>query len=209
MLTHREITAKGCAGGKMSDPNWGNAKLTIINDHTLKYSFSVPNSTFLSDLAFYRSNPGYVASHYMKDFHILFLLLYISGRTISEVVNISYANYYFSAIFFFGRQKCCPRSETGLNFITSSLIIGGGYGKRDIKGELDRELTQVGVFKVTDSEELLMTRVGFEAALWNKDNFLMKGSLYYSHMSPLDDRNDAFGGIGWSFGFFPIWSEIR
>ena len=69
MLTHREITAKGCAGGKMSDPNWGNAKLTIINDHTLKYSFSVPNSTFLSDLAFYRSNPGYVASHYMKDFH--------------------------------------------------------------------------------------------------------------------------------------------
>ena len=97
---------------------------------------------------------------------------------------------------------------TGVKFLSSSIIIGTGYGKRNISGNLDFDYYNR-VLNITDSEELLMSRFGLETSIWNKDNFLLKGSIYYSQMMPLDERNDPFGGIGWSFGFFPIWSERR
>ena len=98
---------------------------------------------------------------------------------------------------------------TGLRWLTSNLSVGGGYAKRDINASLGFEPGPNTSFEISDSKELLMTRIGLEFALWNKEKFLTKGSIYYSNMSPLDDRNDAFGGIGWSFGFFPIWSAAR
>ncbi len=97
---------------------------------------------------------------------------------------------------------------TGIKFLSSNIIIGGGYGKRKISGNLDFEYYNR-YLNITDSAELLMTRFGLETSLWHKDNFLLKGSIYYSQMMPLDERNDPFGGIGWRFGFFPIWSERR
>jgi len=122
--------------------------------------------------------------------------------TQSGKINISHRNTLVSSL------SLVFDIPMGMDGLSSSIFIGSGYGKRSITGNLDREFVENNL-TITDSDELIMARVGLETALWNKENFLLKGSIYYTQMTPMDGRNDQFGGIGWSFGFFPIWSERR
>lgn len=68
ILPYREFRSAGI-GPFLNDNEYGHAKFTRIDDSTMKYTFSGPYATFLSDLAFFRNNPGYACAHYLKDFH--------------------------------------------------------------------------------------------------------------------------------------------
>ncbi len=94
-----------------------------------------------------------------------------------------------------------------VKWLTADVHAGVGYAWRDINVNPSLEFMKPDI-KIVDTEQMLQVNGGFSLNLWRNDLISLKGGLHYTQYLPLDSDIDPFGGIGWQFSLFPVWSNL-
>jgi hypothetical protein len=104
----------------------------------------------------------------------------------------------------------CYVFDTPYKSITAAGRIGAGWAWRSVTALWEQPLTGVtGVkqsLKAFDPERLWSVRAGVDLVLWSETNLLIQGGVSYTQFIPINSDAKSFGGVGWRFSFFPIWS---
>ncbi len=95
-----------------------------------------------------------------------------------------------------------------LKWLTADVHGGVGYAWREIKVNPSLEFMKPDI-ELYDTAQMLRVNGGFNLNLWRGDIIAITGGLQYTHFIPLDTGIDSFGGMGWQFSLFPVWSNIR
>lgn len=98
--------------------------------------------------------------------------------------------------------------KTPLTWITGLAQVDVGFATRNIQRHNAIAEGQGADIKVTilEDENMFTVRGGLDFTLWKNDNLILQGGLNYSQFFPIETEVDPFGGLGWRFSVFPVWS---
>lgn len=98
--------------------------------------------------------------------------------------------------------------KTPLSWITGLAQLDLGYAFREVKRDRavsERQGSSLKV-KILEDENMFTVRGGVDLTLWKNNNLLLQGGLSYAQFFPMESEADPFGGFGWRFSVFPVWS---
>ncbi len=97
---------------------------------------------------------------------------------------------------------------TPLSWLSGLAQIDLGYAFRSIKREKSNFDYEGSTLKTTwiEDDKLFTIRGGVDMALWNSENLLLQGGISYAQFFPMESKADPYGGFGWRFSVFPVWS---
>ena len=121
---------------------------------------------------------------------------------------VSRSNTMFGKLDFIGQLPAIPK----WNWLSSGIRVGMGYGAREIK-KSSPLASGGGVtyfeLNTMDAEQFFTYSIGVNLAFWRENMLLIEGSAFYTRFLPYNSDSDPYGGIGWQFSVFPIWSRGR
>lgn len=102
----------------------------------------------------------------------------------------------------------CYAFRTPYSWLSGALNFGGGRAWRSIEASWDDGgySDAYRSFTLLDADQMWVLKGGVDLSFWSGDNLLLQGGLSYTNYFPVDSKLDPFGGIGWRFSVFPIWS---
>lgn len=150
------------------------------------------------------------------------LLFQASGVVLQDRKNFSYPMFYQ----FFGftartRIEVERRNTSWLNcgaayefntplkWLTGLAQIDLGYAFRDIirqRNDLENDNSSSFNVKIVEDDKMFSLRGGVDMTIWRQENLILQLGVSYAQFFPIENDVDSFGGFGWRFSVFPVWS---
>jgi hypothetical protein len=102
----------------------------------------------------------------------------------------------------------CYTFDTPYPWLTGLAQFGAGYAWRDIEYSWGQgEATGIiATIDPLDASKMMTVRGGVDFSIWSDQSLLLQGGMNYTQFIPMDTDAKPFGGIGWRFSVFPLWS---
>jgi len=96
--------------------------------------------------------------------------------------------------------------DTPLNWLSGIAQLDLGMAFREIRRE-STMMVDAYELKLVEDEKLFTVRGGVDMTLWKDDNLIMQFGFNYAQFIPMETDADPYGGLGWRFSVFPVWSD--
>ena len=133
------------------------------------------------------------------------------GKTLKYPVAIQYYNFNVTRSEVTVQRRNTAMASAGASYdlpipkewLGATVRAGVGYAWRKIK--VKSSLPNA-ILNATDAERMLTARAGIDVTFWSQSFLVLQGGVSYTRFMPTNGV-DPFGGTGWQFSVFPVWSE--
>jgi hypothetical protein len=134
------------------------------------------------------------------------------GKTLKYPVAIQYYNFNVISWELTVQRRNTVMASAGASYdlpipkewLGATLRAGVGYAWRKVK--VKSSLPDA-TLNFSDAERMLTAKAGIDVTFWSQSFLVLQGGVSYTRFMPTKSGVDPFGGIGWQFSVFPVWSE--